>query len=121
MMIVFETDDHILAMEEPGAIEDPFHGAWRAYHQALVDAGIYISGHALRPSSTATTVRVENGKRRVQDGPFAESREQLGGFLIVDVPTLDEALEWAARCPAATYGTIEIRPLYAGAAAATSP
>lgn len=111
MMLVFETDADMEAMHTPGTVQDPLGGAWRAYVKALVDAGVYVSGHALMPSTTATTVRVENGNRRVQDGPFADSREQLGGFIVLELGSLEDALEWAVRCPAATYATIELRPV----------
>jgi hypothetical protein len=91
--------------------DQDFSGAWRAFHQAMIDAGVCVDGSALQHPSTATTVRLEAGRRMVQDGPFANTREQLGGYIIIDVPTLHDALEWAARCPAASYGTLEIRPL----------
>ena len=90
---------------------DPYLGAWRAYYKALVDAGIYVGGNALESPETGTTVRLKDGKRRVQDGPFADTKEQLGGFTILELPSLDAALEWAARCPAASIGAVEIRPL----------
>lgn len=103
MMVVFETD-------VPTA-RAAHWGAWQAYYKAMVNAGVHVSGNALQPASTARTVHVENGGRTVQDGPFADTREELGGYVIIDVPTLHDALEWAARCPAASYGTLEIRPL----------
>jgi len=110
MMLVFETDADMEAMHTPGTVQDPLGGAWRAYVKALVDAGVYVSGHALMPTTSATTVRIDDGKRRVQDGPFADSREQLGGFIMLELGSLEEALDWAARCPAAAYATIEVRP-----------
>lgn len=85
--------------------------AWRTYHQALLDAGAYIGGAPLKNVATATTVRVSAGKRHVQDGPFAEAKEQLGGFVILELPSLDTALAWAARCPAAATGAVEVRPM----------
>ncbi len=90
---------------------DPYLGAWRAYYKALVGAGIYVGGNALHLPETATTVRVKGGKRRVQDGPYADTKEQLAGFIILELPSLDEALDWAARCPAASACAVEIRPL----------
>jgi hypothetical protein len=90
---------------------DPYIGAWRAYHKALVDAGIYVGGNPLQAPETGTTVRLRDGKRRVQDGPFADTKEQLGGLAILELPSLDEALEWAARCPVASIGAVEVRPL----------
>jgi len=89
--------------------QHPYVAAWRAYHTALVEAGVYVGGAPLKLNDTATTVRLEQGQRRVQDGPFVEAKEQLGGFLIVELADLDAALQWAARCPAASYGTVEVR------------
>jgi hypothetical protein len=87
-----------------------YWGAYSAYTKALQDAGVMIGGAGLQPSQVATTVRQHNGKRHVQDGPYAESKEQLGGYYVIDVPDLDKALEWAARCPAAATGAVEVRP-----------
>jgi hypothetical protein len=86
-------------------------GAWRAYYRAIVEAGIYLGGNPLELPETGTTVRHRNGKRQIQDGPYANTKEQLGGFMLLELPTLDAALEWAARCPAASYGAVEVRPL----------
>ena len=88
-----------------------YWGAYREYTEALQKAGVMTGGHGLQPPLTATTVRLRGGARNVQDGPFAEAKEQLGGYYIVDVPDLDTALEWAARCPAAAYGAVEVRPV----------
>ena len=74
-------------------------GAWQAYAEALRHAGVMAGGKGLEPPSTATTVRFRGGERTVQDGPYADTKEQLGGFFILDVPDLDAALDWAARCP----------------------
>lgn len=86
--------------------------AYAAYSTALVEAGVMVMGERLQPANTATTVRIEDGKQRVLDGPYAETKEQLGGFYIIDVPDLDAALTWAARCPGANYGSIEVRPIW---------
>ena len=93
-----------------GGRNHPYIAAWRAYHKALVAAGVYVGGAPLQDVGTATTVRLKEGRRRVQDGPFAEAKEQLGGFMILDLPSMDAALEWAARCPAAATGAVEVRP-----------
>ena len=85
------------------------HGA---YAEALVKAGAMRGGERLRPVSDATTVRVRNGKTEVLNGPYAETREQLGGFYLIDVADLDAALSWAARCPSSSHGTIEVRPIW---------
>ena len=90
---------------------DPHFGAWRAYYKALVEAGVYVSADALEVPDTATTVRLRDGKRRVQDGPYADTKEQLAGFIILELPSVDAALEWAARCPGASIGAVEVRPL----------
>jgi hypothetical protein len=85
--------------------------AGRAYGEALQAAGIFVAGVGLGSPDNATIVSVRDGKRQVQDGPYAESKEFLGGFVIIDVPDLDTALEWAARNPSAAAGSIEVLPL----------
>jgi hypothetical protein len=86
-------------------------GAYIAYVEAMKTAGVLVQGTGLQPTSTATTVRVAGGKTQVLDGPYADSKEQLGGFHIIDVADLDAAISWAARCPTALYGVVEVRPL----------
>ena len=86
--------------------------AYEAYTQALTKAGVLVGVNRLQPSSTATTVRVAKGKSQVLDGPYADSKEQLGGYYVIDVPDLDAAISWAARCPAASHGIVEVRPLW---------
>jgi hypothetical protein len=90
---------------------DPYIGAWRAYYKTLVEAGVYVAGDPLEAPETGTTVRIKDGKRRVQDGPFADTKEQLAGFIVLELASLDQALDWAARCPTASLGAVEIRPL----------
>lgn len=87
--------------------------AYGAYTEALQKAGILRSGNRLRPADAATTIRVREGKTDVQNGPFIETREQLGGYYLIDVPDLDTALSWAARCPGASHGAVEVRPVWA--------
>ena len=82
--------------------------------EELVAKGQYLGGNPLHPTSTATSVRVRNGKRLLTDGPFAETREQLGGYMLIDVDNLDDALAFAARGPLARVGTIEVRPVREG-------
>jgi hypothetical protein len=89
----------------------PYLAAWRVFYNALEEAGVHVAGEPLEVPETATTVRVRGGKRGVQDGPFAETKEQLAGFTILELGSLDEALDWAARCPAAAVGAVEVRPL----------
>ncbi len=88
-----------------------YWAAYSAYGKALHEAQVSAGGQALQPPGTGTTLRLNGGKRHVQDGPYADTKEQLGGFFIVDVPDLDAALEWAARCPAAATGAVEVRPV----------
>ena len=85
--------------------------AYQAYTEALRKAGVLVASNGLQPSSTAATVRLGNGKSQVLDGPYADSKEQLGGFFIINVTDLDAALSWAARCPAAGHGVVEVRAL----------
>lgn len=86
-------------------------GGWMAYMGAMYAAGVAVNGHGLQLRHTATTLRLRGGKRQVQDGPFADSKEQLGGYVVIDVPALDDALEWAARAPTAATGAVEVRPV----------
>jgi hypothetical protein len=88
-------------------------GEWEAYSQALVEAGAMVTGEALQGAETATTVQVRDGRRIVTDGPFIESKEVIGGFYVIDVADLDEALDWAARIPNSRFGTVEVRPVMA--------
>jgi hypothetical protein len=109
MMLIYETAEDFESRSGPQP--SALIGAWRAYHKSLVDAGVYVGGAPLEPPSTGATVRVHDGQRRVQDGPYADTKEQLGGQIVIDVPSLDQALDWASRCPSASSGAIEVRPL----------
>jgi hypothetical protein len=84
--------------------------AFEGYTQALKDAGVFVTTDWLKPSGTATMLSMKDGARVVQDGAYADTKEQLGGFYVIDVANLDEALNWAEKCPAARNGKIEIRP-----------
>jgi hypothetical protein len=88
------------------------HAAYGAYTEALQKAGVIVGGERLQRSTLATTVRVVGGKTKVLDGPYAETKEQLAGFYMIDVPDLDAALSWAARCPGASHGVMEVRPIW---------
>ena len=94
-----------LPREEFGRI----HGAFMAYVDALKKAGALVANQGLRPTTDAKTVR----KTTVLDGPFAETKEQLAGYYLLEAPDLDVALSWAKRCPGAAYGSIEVRPVWA--------
>jgi hypothetical protein len=108
-MLIYETPEAFASRENGEG--DPYLGAWRAYHKALVESGVFIDGDPLHLPETGTTVRVKDGRRQIQDGPYANTKEQLAGFTILELPSLDAALEWAARCPAAGAGAVEVRPL----------
>jgi hypothetical protein len=85
------------------------------YHQAFEEmaaAGVHRGGERLQPVATATTVRVKNGDVTTTDGPFAETKEQFGGYALIEVENLDEAIRWAAKIPGASYGCVEVRPLW---------
>src|SRR6516162_11665744 len=102
------------SMESASRPKDPaLHAAGRAYGEALRAAGVVIFAAGLLPPDKATMVSVRDGKRQVHDGPYAETKEFLGGLVIIDVPDLDAALEWAARHPAAAQSAVEVRPLFA--------
>jgi hypothetical protein len=84
--------------------------AFHAYAKSLDDAGVLVSAEVLQPSSKSTTLTVRDGRLQVQDGPYADTKEQIGGTFVLDVPDLDAAIAWAEKCPAAQWGSIEIRP-----------
>jgi hypothetical protein len=86
--------------------------AYAAYGEALKSSGVIKGSNRLQPSSVATTVRNTNGKSQVLDGPYVDSKEQLGGYFLIDVPDLDAALSWASRCPASQHGVVEVRPIW---------
>lgn len=90
---------------------DQVMSAYYAYTEDLEKAGVLKGGEALHPTSSATTVRVQNGKKVTTHGPFAETKEQLGGYYLIDCNNLDEAIEWAAKCPGARTGSVEVRPV----------
>jgi hypothetical protein len=83
-----------------------------AYTQALKEAGVWVGANRLQATNTATTVRLTDGKSQVMDGPYVDSKEQLGGYYLIEAPDLDAALHWAARCPGASHGTVEVRPVW---------
>jgi len=96
------------------AEQEHWLGAYKAYMKAMEEAGVLKSSRGLKRSSEATTVRVVEGKPQVLDGPYADSKEQLGGFHIIEAPDLDVAISWAARSPTALHGIVEVRPLWEG-------
>jgi hypothetical protein len=108
----------LLHVEEAGwpkltpAEQEQGMAAYNAYTEALTKAGILRGVNRLHPSSGAATVRIANGKPQVLDGPFVDSKEQLGGYYVIEVPDLDAAISWAARCPTASHGVVEVRALF---------
>lgn len=108
-ILVYETETNFSNRTDDQ--QETYWAAYHAYSQALAEAGVIAGGAALHPGHTGTTLRLHEGQRKVQDGPFADTKEQLGGFFIIDVPDLDVALDWAARCPAASGCGVEVRPL----------
>lgn len=110
LLLIYE-DENISRMRDENSNKDLID-EYFAYTKSLKDAGVYLAGDALQSVSTATTVRVRQGRVSTTDGPFAETKEQLGGYYLIDVPDLDEALKWASRLPSAREGSIEVRPLF---------
>jgi hypothetical protein len=94
------------------AEQEQGEAAYTGYTEALKKAGVLTGSNRLQPSVAATTVRLANGKQQVLDGPYADSKEQLGGYYLIDVADLDAAISWAARCPGAAHGTVEVRPIW---------
>ncbi|MBV8348203.1 MAG: YciI family protein [Mycolicibacterium sp.] len=105
---------HYQEATELGLTEEdmaPAMAAFQAYARDLDDAGVLLTTQVLEPSVATTTVTARNGMPEIQDGPFADTKERLGGIFVIDVPDLDAALDWAGRNPAAQFGSIEIRPV----------
>jgi hypothetical protein len=98
------------ARTDPDAAE-AYWASWAGYVTALRESGIMSAAAGLQPPGTATTIRLRGGTTEVQDGPFADVKEHLGGVFLIDVPDLDTAMAWAARCPAAALGSVEVRPV----------
>ena len=109
IVLIYGSEKGWTSMSKPEV--ERMYAEYRTYSEDLAKAGVLRGGSELRPTTSATTVRVRGGKRQVTDGPVAETKEQLGGFYLIDVPNLEAALDWAARCPSARDGSIEVRPL----------
>jgi hypothetical protein len=110
MLMFYETETEF-AKRDDSAAAPAYWGAWNAYIGAMNAAGIVLRGDGLLPPGAATTVRVEDGERLVQDGPVSATKEQLGGYFVIEVDTLDDALAWAARSPNLAAGATEVRPV----------
>lgn len=109
LVLLYDREDTWAALTE--AQQQEVVGKHMAFGEAAQKAGVFVTGEALKPVATATTVRVRHGKVTHTDGPFAETKEALGGFYLLDVPTLDDALGWAAKLPEAASGSVEVRPV----------
>jgi hypothetical protein len=107
-ILVYQTPDEFAERREtPGQ----YSAAYAAFGKSMSEAGVFAGGTGLLSPDTATTLRVRGGSRQVLDGPYADTKEQLGGFFLIDLPDLDAALDWAAKCPAAARGAVEVRPV----------
>jgi hypothetical protein len=111
MLMIYRTESDVAAMSQDERVE--MIAAYGAYTEALKKSGVWLAGDRLHPSSAATTVKVANGKTQVLNGPYAETKEQLGGYYLIEASDLDAAISWAARCPGASLGTMEVRPIFA--------
>ena len=110
MLLLNETEAEFAKRNHPEQA-GAYWGGWNAFIGAMAQAGIIVKGDGLQGPHAATTVRVRDGKRLVEDGPFADTKEQLGGYFVIEVPDLDAALDWAAKAPSAAYASVEVRPV----------
>ncbi len=110
LLLIYGKETELTQLPKEKATE--MYGAYMAFKEAMTKAGVLLGNSGLRPTSQATTVRAPDGKKSVVNGPFAETKEQLGGYFLIEVPDLDAALSWASRCPAAQYGAVEVRPVW---------
>ncbi len=108
-VMIYETEADFAARTDPEKC-DAYWANWPPYRQALVDAGVFVGGAGLQNPDTTTSIRLRDGRPLVQDGPFADTKEQLGGFFIIETEDLDSALRWAAKCPISEGGGVEVRP-----------
>jgi hypothetical protein len=109
LLMAMETPEAFAARTDPER-SGPYWDAWNAYIEALASSGVMTAAAGLQGPDVATTLRIKGGVKSLQDGPFADTKEHLGGYFVVDVETLDEALSWAERCPSATYASVEVSP-----------
>ncbi len=109
MLLIYGNEAYQPTSEEAAR---PVLAAYGAYGEALRKAGVLVHSARLRNTDTATSVRVADGKNQVLNGPFAETKEQLGGYYLLELPDMDAALDWAARCPGAAHGAVEVRPIW---------
>lgn len=110
MLMFYQPESEFLERDE--ITSKAYRASWMDYVGAIRQSGVALNGHGLHPPMTGTTLRIRGDKRQVQDGPFADTKEQLGGYFVIDVADLDAALEWAARAPCASTGGVEVRPVF---------
>lgn len=110
-LLMIHSDEKAMQSAPKDAVAN-MNAAYGAYTNAMKEAHVHVGGERLRPSSTGTVVRANNGKTSVLNGPYAEVKEQLGGYYLIEARDLDGAIEWAARCPGAQHGAIEVRPIW---------
>jgi hypothetical protein len=110
MLILNETQEEFAKRNHPDQAQ-AYWGAWNAFIGAMGAAGVIVKGDGLLGPETATTVRIRDGKRQIQDGPFADTKEQLGGYFVIEAPDLDAAIDWALKAPSAAYASVEVRPV----------
>jgi hypothetical protein len=112
LILIYDEETANPSPEPPDpAVSGEILGQYNAYTEMLKSTGAFVAGEALRPVTTATTIREKDGQTIVTDGPFAETKEGLGGFYLIQAPDLDAAIALAAQCPGARYGSIEVRPV----------
>ena len=110
-MLMIHTDE-VAYGSRPAEDVGVGNAAYTAYTEALKRAGAWLGGERLRPTDAATTVRLRDGRTEVLDGPYADTKEQFGGYYMIEAPDLDSAIAWATRCPGASHGTVELRPIW---------
>lgn len=110
LLMIYSSESDASALSESARQERV--ATYRAYIETLRKADVLLGTNRLQPTNTATTVRLIDGKPQVLDGPYSDSKEQLAGYLLIDVPDLDAAITWAARCPGADHGLVEVRPIW---------
>ena len=110
MLLIYNEEKGLETMSQSEG--EKVMAAFMAYSEAVKKAGAFVDSQRLQPTNTASTVTTAGGKTQVLDGPYAETKEQLGGYYLIEAPDLDAAISWAARCPAAAFGRIEVRPVW---------
>ncbi|HVB89708.1 MAG TPA: YciI family protein [Beijerinckiaceae bacterium] len=110
LLLIYGDEKAVLSASK--AQVEKMMSAYAAYTETMKKAGVYMGGERLRPTNSATTVRMRESKTQALDGPYAETKEQLGGYFMIEASDLDAALLWAARCPGAAHGSIEVRPIW---------